>query len=199
MRDIIYCSLFILFMIGCGEQKQEEPLSGNEPGNNISEVQPDLVQYIPQSSDDSLAAEISRWLQDDYLKDDMEMMREIARQYRYFAADLNDDGLNEIMISFIGPWFCGSGGCTMLLLDQEFNVITRFTVMQTPIWAEDDPNGNWKLLLVRSSGELKELRYENGSYPSNPSVVEKAPYDAPSGHALIMFDPDFAPAKTYGF
>ena len=57
----------------------------------------------------------------------------------------------------------------------------------------------WRILLTKSQGDLKELIYNDGSYPPNPSMVDKAIYDAPSGHAEIMFDPDYSNPKTYSF
>jgi hypothetical protein len=53
--------------------------------------------------------------------------------------------------------------------------------------------------LVKDAGVFKELTFENGSYPSNPSVLPKAPYDAPSGHAQVMFDDSFYKSKTFEF
>ncbi|MEQ8244629.1 hypothetical protein, partial [Fulvivirga sp.] len=57
----------------------------------------------------------------------------------------------------------------------------------------------WKLLLVRSEGELKELKFEGGSYPTNPSVLPKAPYDAPSINAEVLFDDASIKSKIYTF
>ena len=46
---------------------------------------------------------------------------------------------------------------------------------------------DWKILTVKSGNEWKELDFSNGKYPSNPSILKKAPYDAPSGHAELIF------------
>ena len=99
----------------------------------------------------------------------------------------------------MSSYFCGSGGCTFLLLDKYAEVITKFTVTRAPIFVESTKVNGWSVLLVRDAGVLKELTFENGSYPSNPSVLPKAPYDAPSGHAQLMFDDDFYTSKTFEF
>lgn len=196
---MFYLLFLIALMTGC-EQNKKTPSSDEAVSNaNTNQTQTESTAYISQSSDDSLAAEITDWLTNDYLKDDLDIMDDYSRQFQYFATDLNSDGNDEILIKFTGSWFCGSGGCTFVLVDRKFDLITRFTVMEPPVWAENDPDNDWMLLLVRSGGELKELRYENGSYPSNPSVVKKAPYDAASGSAIVMFDETFAPAKAYRF
>jgi len=73
-------------------------------------------------------------------------------------------------------------------LDKYGEVITKFTVTRAPIFVESTKENGWALLLVRDSGVFKELKFNDGTYPSNPSVLPKAPYDAPSGHAQVMFD-----------
>jgi len=60
--------------------------------------------------------------------------------------------------------------------------------------------GSWQVPVFNAlEAFFKELKYENGTYPSNPSVVAKAPRDAPSDQAEVIFDEDFSRAKTYSF
>jgi hypothetical protein len=155
--------------------------------------------YAPQSSDDQVAANIRNFLVNDYLKKDLSFLSEEDRKFQYFSVDLNGDGKDEYFVNFMTSYFCGTGGCSVVLLDHESNVITNFSVMDNPIYAENVKTNGWKNILVRNRGELKVLKYENGKYPSNPSVLPKAPFDAPSGSAIIMFDENFAKPKTYNF
>ena len=155
--------------------------------------------YAPQSSDDQVAANIRNFLVNDYLKKDLSFLSEEDRKFQYFSVDLNGDGKDEYFVNFMTSYFCGMGGCSVVLLDHESKVITNFTVMDNPIYAENVKTNGWKNILVRNRGELKELKYENGKYPSNPSVLPKALFDAPSGSAIIMFDENFAKPKTYNF
>ena len=60
------------------------------------------------------------------------------RSTRYAAAfvDLKDDGKQEVIVYLIGPNWCGSGGCSALILaplGESYKVITRTTVTQLPI------------------------------------------------------------------
>lgn len=155
--------------------------------------------YAPQSSDDQVAANIRNFLVNDYLKKDLSILTENDRKFQYFSVDLNGDGKDEYFVNFMTSYFCGTGGCSVVLLDHEAGVITNFTVMDNPIYVENAKTNGWKNILVRDRGELKELKYVNGKYPSNPSVLPKAPFDAPSGSAIIMFDENFAKPKTYNF
>lgn len=204
MKKLIF--LFsLLAIVACKNQNTEteemdmpvEEESMEEVITEADEVAEEM--FAAQSSDDQMAANIKNFLMNDYLKNDLANLQEIDRKYQYYSIDMNGDGKDEYFVNFLSPYFCGSGGCTMLLLDHEANVITKFTVMQTPVYVEQGEEGEWRDILVFSEGELKELKYNNGKYPSNPSVLPKAPYDAPSGHAAVMFDDNYAKAKTYTY
>ena len=201
----------LLAMVACKDQKNEtqeiaeeteEVVEDKTPVGSMAETndrQAAQEAYAPQSSDDGIAASIKNALVNDLLKDDLASMEAKDRKFQYFTVDLNDDDKKEHFVAFMSPYFCGSGGCTVMLLDHEASVITKFTVMRTPIWAEKSTTNGWRNLLVRSEGELKELKFDGSTYPSNPSVVPAASFDAPSGSAIVMFDDNFAKAKTYTF
>ena len=127
------------------------------------------------------------------------MMKEADRNYQFYKIDLNEDGIDEIFVRFESTFFCGSGGCSYLLMDADFNTITQFTAMNAPIVVESKTENGWKVLLVKSEGEFKELTFEDGSYPTNPSILGKAAYDAPSDDAEVLFDDASIKSKTYNF
>ncbi|WP_228850969.1 hypothetical protein [Aegicerativicinus sediminis] len=198
--------LFISIFLGCKNENSEatsvttneidQPEVSNESSSELKEVAENPEE---ESQEDIMAANIRNFLSRDYLKGDMDGLTEKDRKFQYAAVDLNGDGKDEYFIRFMSPYFCGTGGCSMVLIDHEANVITEFTVMEPPIWVENEMVNGWKTILIRSGGELKALTFNNGTYPSNPSVVKKAPYDAASGNAYIMFDDNFNPSKTFTF
>ncbi|MDZ7613001.1 MAG: hypothetical protein U5K51_04295 [Flavobacteriaceae bacterium] len=73
----------------------------------------------------------------DYLKKDLPILSEEDRKFQYFSVDLNGDGKDEYFVNFMTSYFCGTGGCSVVLLDHESNVITNFSVMDNPIYAEN--------------------------------------------------------------
>jgi hypothetical protein len=200
------------FLFSCQVEKKkdldfDEPLKEETSVNEETSVDEDSQlesaakeqeEYVSQSTDPQTADNLRNFLKS-YTAADYEFLTENDKRFQFYRVDLNDDGNEEIFIRFMGPYFCGSGGCTFLLLDNYGEVITRFTVTRAPIFIEPTKVNGWSLLLVRDSGVFKELTYENGSYPGNPSVLPKAPYDAPSGHATVMFDETFAKSKTFEF
>lgn len=156
--------------------------------------------FIAQSVNDELAIQIKDYIADEFLSPgELDLIPEFQRKFQLYEIDLNADGKNEVFVNFITSYFCGTGGCTILLLNEHLKPITKFRVTRTPLFAETTKENGWRILLTRSQGELKELVYKNGSYPSNPSIIDKALYDAPSGHAEILFDETFSKAKTYEF
>jgi len=155
--------------------------------------------FVAQSTDQQTADSIKSFLVNDYLKEELSILTANDRKFQFYKIDLNADGKDEIFVRFMSSYFCGSGGCTFLLLDQYGEIITRFTVTRAPIYVEPSKVNDWALLLVRDAGVFKELIFQDGSYPSNPSVLPKAPYDAPSGHAQVMFHDELYESKTFEF
>jgi hypothetical protein len=201
----IYLALLTLvltvFSISCQPEKKKDleldpPVIQTESSTDTGSQEQEV--YARQSTDEQTAANLRNFLKS-YLAKDYEYLTENDKRFQFYEVDLNDDGNKEIFVRFMGPYFCGTGGCTFLLLDNYGEVITRFTVTRAPIFIEQEKRNGWSLLLVKDSGVFKELVYENGAYPDNPSVLPKAPYDAPSGHAEIMFDDTFALSKTFTF
>ena len=199
MKKLIFI-FSLICLLGCKEQsKTAQTPDTPETPEPKKEVQVDKDNYHPASLDDQMAANIKNFLTQDYLKSDLATMTENDRKFQFYKVDINGDNKDEYFVNFMSPYFCGTGGCTVLLLDHESNVINRLTVMETPIYLEKSTTNGWKDILVFSKRKLKVLKYNNGKYPSNPSVVPDASFDAPSGNAIIMFDDNFAKAKTYTF
>ena len=153
--------------------------------------------FAPQSTDEQTANNLKNFLVYEFLKDDISFLKPDERKFQFYKIDLNEDGQEEIFVRLMSSYFCGSGGCTFLLLDKYGEVITKFTVTRAPIFVEPRKVNGWSLLLVKDAGVYKELRVDKGTYPSHPSLVSKAPYDAPSGHAQVIFGDDIYECKTF--
>ena len=156
-------------------------------------------EFAPQSIDQQTANNIKNFLINHYLKDDLQFLQPSDRKFQFYKIDLNDDGKKEIFIRFMSSYFCGTGGCTFLLLGKYGKIITKFSVTRAPIFVEPTKENGWAILLVKDAGVFKELKFSDGKYSSNPSILPKAPYDAPSGHAAVMFDDTFSKSKTFNF
>ena len=108
------------------------------------------------------------------------------KETRYIAAfrDLNDDGRPEAIVYLISNEWCGSGGCTALILTQNGNswrIVTKTTITRPPIRVLANISNGWHTIgvWVEGGGILPgyeaELRFNGKKYPSNPSVPPARP------------------------
>lgn len=197
----LFC--FSLLLLSCKkEMSKQESLKNEAIKDSISQTNVTSEpqnEFVPQSIDEQTANNIKNFLINHYLKDDLQFLQPNDRKFQFYKIDLNADGKEEIFIRFMSSYFCGTGGCTFLLLDKYGEIITKFSVTRAPIFVEPSKENGWAILLVKDAGVFKELKYSEGKYSSNPSVLPKAPYDAPSGHAEVMFDDAFYKSKTFNF
>ena len=154
--------------------------------------------FAPSSIDDLMSKNIVNFLTQSYLKDDLQFLTENDRKFQFYKIDLNNDGKEEYFIRFMSSYFCGTGGCTFLLLDRYSELITKFTVMDAPIYVSKDMVNGWSKLIAKSGENFKELVFDGKSYPSNPSIVANSKVE-PNPDFEILFDDENLPAKTYTY
>jgi hypothetical protein len=104
-----------------------------------------------------------------------------GRTTRYSSAfvDLNDDGTQEVVVYLTSDGWCGSGGCTTLILAPEgssYRVVTKIPITRPPIRILATKSNGWHDISVRVQGggiihayEAK-LSFDGKTYPSNPSI-----------------------------
>ena len=199
-------SLFILFLAtSCKDSTANSSGATAEPqiNHNLEKDQenPHRVATISsQSANDPLALKLKKYLSEEYLTEaDTRAIEEKDRIFQLHEIDLNNDGKNEVFVNFVSPYFCGSGGCTMLLLDSDLKLLTRFTVIQNPIYAGLETANGFRKLVTKSEGEWKELIYDGKKYPANPSLIKKSKLTQPSYEAEILFDTNYLKSKNYNF
>ena len=117
-------------------------------------------------------------------------------RYLSATADLNGDGKPETIVYIVSNTWCGSGGCTLLILTTQnahYKVITRTTVTQLPVRLLPTKTNGWQDLAVFVAGggilpgyEAK-LVFNGKTYPRNPTVgpAKKLPPHTP-GTTLIQ-------------
>jgi len=101
-----------------------------------------------------------------------------ASMFESAFVDLNDDGVKEAIVYLTGREWCGSGGCTTLILEPQkrsYRVVTRITITQLPIRVLDSETNGWHDLAVQVAaggrvGYEAGLQFDGTGYPSNPSV-----------------------------
>jgi hypothetical protein len=92
---------------------------------------------------------------------------------------LEDGGKENVLVYVTGQTWCGSGGCTLLVLQQHsgsYTIVTRVRIAKLPIILFPEKTNGWHDVGVFvqgggvQSGYEAELEYDGKSYPTNPSV-----------------------------
>jgi len=187
-------SIACALLFSCTNKKQEVEIDEN----NV-DTSSEVTKKVTKAIIDSTEIKLKDFMINDYLKEDIKFLTEADHQFQYENIDLNGDNIPETFIRFSSPYYCGSGGCTFLLLDNKQKIITKFTVMEAPIFVEKTIKNGWAILLVNDHGILKELVFNGKKYPSNPSVLPKATYNITSTTAKKLFEKPFADSKICTF
>ena len=93
-----------------------------------------------------------------------------SKRFIFFEYDLNDDGKKEILVGLTGSYFCGSGGCTQYILDNQGAIISKFTVANYPVVIDTQKSSGWKNLFIQSGHKNRIVKFDGKKYPSNPSL-----------------------------
>jgi hypothetical protein len=99
-------------------------------------------------------------------------------------ADLNSDGRPEAIVYLTSNDWCGSGGCTTLILvpdGDSWRLLTKTPITRPPIRLLRTRSNGWRNIGVWvqgggiQPGYQAELRFDGKTYPSNPSMPPARP------------------------
>lgn len=130
------------------------------------------VRSVAQPVRNQDEASVRRFLQ--------EFDSDLRNRFIASFADLNDDGKTEAIIHLTSNNWCGSGGCTTLVLVREgdsWRVLTEISITRPPIRVLTKKSNGWRSIAVRVQGGgihpgyEAELRFDGKTYPTNPSVA----------------------------
>ncbi len=115
--------------------------------------------------------------------------------FLYATADLNDDGRDEVIVYFDEDPWCGSGGCTALVLSRfpSLKMISKITITRLAFSVLASTSHGWHDLTVtvRGGGITKpyesQLRFDGRSYPSNSSIPASRPLKGKIGKRTLVF------------
>jgi hypothetical protein len=116
---------------------------------------------------------------------------------RYFAVpfDLNGDGDDASIVYVTGNRWCGSGGCTTLVLDRDgpgYRMVSRIRVTPSPVRVLDTGSEGWQSLAVpiaevgpRRAYEA-EVPFDGETYPENPTASAARRIDGEAPGVLVV-------------
>jgi len=193
-KALILLSLAAMLVASCQSNTNKDsqkdsvdtPVKQDAPAVSTSS---DSLTKVNKTDADTAAISTARIYLQKNLSDDIAkgIVDTLSRKFIIDENDLDGDGKKEIFVGLTGPYFCGSGGCTFLLLNHNGGLITKFTVSDYPFTIAPEQTKGWHDLLVQSRGSYHRLKYNGAKYPSNPSVepVEKI---LPVKDVFIVFD-----------
>ena len=120
-----------------------------------------------------------------------------ATRLRIGWADLNGDGKPEALVYVSGEGICGSGGCSLLILERlggTFRVRGDIGVSRLPVGVVNHRSHGWwdVTVLVAGGGILPgyiaELPFDGNRYASNPTVAPAHKLGARAATRVVISD-----------
>lgn len=187
----------VLAFHSCKNQDSKNASTENDKIKIEEEIT--TIGFENENDNAELVAKVKDYITTKYLTEsDLRAISDDQRKFQIHQIDLNNDGKKEVFVNFMTSYFCGTGGCSILLLSDQIGPITKFTVTRTPLYVEKSEENGWRTIMTQSEGQWRKLIYKGGSYPSNPSVVEVSS-DAPAEDSDVLFGDNNTVLKTYTF
>jgi hypothetical protein len=116
--------------------------------------------------------------------------------YARAEADLDGDGVKEVLAYVGGPMMCGTGGCNLFVLKRDgagFREVGDLSVVQLPVGVLTTKTNGWRDLAVSVSGGgrpggIMRVPFDGSAYATNPTVSPAEPVDM-IGKELIADKP----------
>ncbi|WP_166920031.1 hypothetical protein [Flavobacterium poyangense] len=197
-KILIACTILVLYSCQNKEKQVKENIVKTIAEDTLSKTATGSAAVGDVPAKDDKAVEMIRKQLLVLLKKDLNVMTKEDRFFYYDAFDLNNDKKNEYFVGFSNSYFCGSGGCSGYILNNDGSVITYFTVTNYPIVTASTSSEKFQDLIVSSGNAVHLVKMKNGKYPSNPSVQEVWKGKTPEG-AYKILDIDSGKLEKYSF
>ena len=172
MKNKILILIAILVLSSCQNKDNSKNIVKTVVQDTLSKTLGGTANLSEVTPKEDKATELIRKQLLVVLKSDIPALTKDDRFFYYDAFDLNNDKKNEYLVGFSNSYFCGSGGCSGYILNNNGTVINRFTVTDFPIYVTTSSTEKFYELIFESGGKFHLLKMKNGKYPSNPSVQE---------------------------
>jgi hypothetical protein len=200
MRNKILMAFMILGIISCQnkEKKEDKSIIKTIAEDTLSKTVAGTADVSDAPAKDNKTVELIQKQLNILLKNDLAGLTKDDRFFYYDAFDLNNDKKDEYFVGFSNSYFCGSGGCSGYILNNDGSLINKFTVTDFPIYVTTSVTEKFYDLIAVSGGKFHLLKMKNGKYPSNPSVQEVVKEKASRDDAKVL-DIDGKKLEKYSF
>lgn len=198
MKSKIVIAIAILALYSCQNKTESKNIVKTIVQDTLSKTLGGTANLNEAPPRDDKAVELIRKQLSVLLKKDIPAMTKDDRYFYYQEFDLNNDKKNEYFVGFSNSYFCGSGGCSGYILNNDGSVINRFTVTDYPIYVTSSSTEKFYDLIFESGGKFHLLKMKGGKYPSNPSVQEVIKGDVPKESTKVL-DVNSKKLERYSF
>lgn len=157
----------------------------------LKEYQQGILQARVNTSDRTRLKKLKEIEELGFSRKDLDSLR-----FMEVEVDLdNNYETREFLLYIMDPMVCGSGGCNLLVIDQNGETLSNTTVVKLPVYMPTSTIGDmgregvWKSLYVWSQG-FRELVPKEGRYPANASMAPEVPEGAlpehPEKYMLVL-------------
>ena len=120
----------------------------------LAEPAAEQAEVPAQTEPDTELEAAIRAASPDYTQESVEVLEQQAR-YVYSRVDLDDDGTDEVFVYLLGPLFCGTGGCDLLLFrvgEAGYRLVDTFPISRVPVIVSPQKTAGWSNLMRLESG-----------------------------------------------
>ncbi|UWY30215.1 hypothetical protein N4T20_09795 [Flavobacterium sp. TR2] len=186
MKNKILILVSILALSSCQNKDNSKNIVKTVVQDTLSKTLGGTADLSEATPKEDKAIELIRKQLNVLLKKDIPAMTKDNRYFYYDAFDLNNDQKNEYLVGFSNSYFCGSGGCSGYILNNDGSVINHFTVTDFPIYVTTSSTEKFYDLIFESGGKFHLLKMKSGKYPSNPSVQQVIKSDVPKESTKVL-------------
>ena len=179
MKSLFNISLLFLLFFACKSDKKKVDVI--KPPTQESPAPHAAQEPVPKKKKPLCFRPVKPQIEQslkEYLGSDLDNIPLEHKYFSYGEFDLNRDGQREYFVALTSPYFCGPGGCTALILNSDFTVNSKITVVDFPIFVSNVfLTEGWYDIFAKSGGTFHRMRYNGTKYPGNPSVKPELDID----------------------
>lgn len=163
MKIKILVVFVILGMISCQNKDKTDSKSiiKTIAEDTLSKTVAGTADVSDAPAKDNKAVELIRKQLNTILNKDLLALTKNDRFFYYEEFDLNNDKKNEYFVGFSNSYFCGSGGCSGYILNNDGSLINSFTITDFPIFVTTSTSGKFYDLIFETGGKFHLLKMEN--------------------------------------
>jgi len=145
------------------EPEKQEPAKSEEKHGQKPDLNQALLAHLAKTGDDP----------------------KTVNPHQTAQIDLNGDGHPDALVLLENPYWCGTGGCTLLVFkgtETGFEFVSRSSLIRSPVLVSETKSHGWRDLIVEVSGggmapKRVALKFTGSKYPLNPSTLPALPQD----------------------